>query len=55
MEAGMKINKIKFLNHRWILADFTDGNHWGELLIEFTFDENGNINFQNLGSLIYPK
>lgn len=55
MEAGMKINKIKFLNHRWILADFTDGTYWGELLIEFTFDDNGNINFNNLGSLIYPK
>lgn len=55
MEAGMKINKIKFLNHRWILADFTDGRYWGELLIEFTFDEDGSIHFQNLGALIYPQ
>jgi hypothetical protein len=22
------INKVKVLNHRWIIADFSDGEYW---------------------------
>ena len=32
MEGVMRINKVKILNHKWIIADFTDGTYWGELL-----------------------
>ncbi|HZW77057.1 MAG TPA: hypothetical protein VFF21_01995 [Flavobacteriaceae bacterium] len=53
--GGMKINKIKFLNHKWILADFTDGTYWGELLLQYTLDQNGDIHFENLSSFIYPR
>jgi hypothetical protein len=27
------INKVKILNHRWIIADFSDGNIWGEVFL----------------------
>jgi hypothetical protein len=27
------INKVKILNHRWIIADFSDGNIWGEVYL----------------------
>ena len=30
VHGDFKINKIKFLNHRWIQADFSDGKNWGE-------------------------
>lgn len=52
---GMKVNKIKFLNHRWIIADFTDGIYWGEMLLEYYVNESGEIDFENLGALIYPE
>ena len=29
-----RINRIKFLNHRWGIADCSDGSAWGELWIE---------------------
>ena len=29
------INKVKVLNHRWIIADFSDGNMWGEVLLKY--------------------
>ena len=29
------INKIKVLNHKWVIADFSDGSDWGEILIEY--------------------
>lgn len=55
MNNGMKINKIKFLNHKWILANFTDGSHWGETILEYSVSDNGDLHFQNLGALIYPQ
>ena len=38
------INKVKILNHKWIIADFSNGNRWGEMWIEYYFNEN-EINF----------
>jgi len=55
MNGEMKINKLKFLNHKWILADFTDGSYWGEMILEYSMNENGDLNFNTIASLIYPK
>ena len=32
------INKIKVLNHKWVIADFSDGTDWGEILIEYSIN-----------------
>ena len=42
-ESAYWVNKTKFLNHRWILADFTDGRYWGEMVLEYFFDENNEL------------
>ena len=34
------INKVKILNHKWIIADFSNGSSWGEMWIEYYFDKN---------------
>jgi len=34
------INKVKVLNHKWIIADFSNGNRWGEMWIEYYFNKN---------------
>ena len=31
-------NKIKVLNHKWVIADFSDGTDWGEILIEYSIN-----------------
>lgn len=49
----MKINKLKFLNHRWIVADFTDGTYWGEMVLEYFIEEDQKITFNTLGSVLY--
>ena len=54
LEGSMKINKLKFLNHKWILADFTDGISWGEMLLEYNIDENQSLNILTIASLLYP-
>ena len=49
-----RVNKVHVLNHKWAIADFTDGKRWGEILLKYTVSDSGNINFENLNSLIYP-
>ena len=34
------INKVKILNHKWIIADFSNGSRWGEMWIEYYIDKN---------------
>jgi len=51
----MKINKLKFLNHKWIIADFSDGQLWGEVLIEFFVADNKKVSYTVLSSLLYPQ
>ena len=29
------INKVKVLNHKWVIADFSDGTDWGELWLRY--------------------
>ena len=50
----MKINKIRFLNHKWIIADFTDGKYWGEMVIEYYITNKKQIELTSVVSLLYP-
>lgn len=54
MNNTMKINKIKFLNHKWIQADFTDGTYWGEVLMEYNLNEKNELTLHTIASLLYP-
>lgn len=49
------VNKARFLNHRWIIADFTNGEMWGEAIIKYFLNEDGTVSFENAESVIYAK
>lgn len=49
------INKMKVLNHRWIIADFSNGEYWGEVLLKYFVNEDKSISFETIQSFIYPK
>ncbi len=54
-DAGtFRVNKVHVLNQKWIIADFTNGKRWGELLLSYTINDRGEVAFENLQSLIYP-
>ena len=53
-KGAMRINKLKFLNHRWIQADFSDGSSWGEMIIEYFYDEKMELQLTPIGSVLYP-
>lgn len=53
VNGNFKINKIKLLNSRWIQADFSDGDNWGELIIEYFFNQDNSIELIPLSSFLY--
>lgn len=54
MEGDMRINRVKVLNHKWVIADFTDGTYWGEVFLTYEVGKNGQIAFEPVRSFIYP-
>ena len=51
--AKFQINKIKLLNHRWVICDFSDGLDWGELLIKMTLNDDKTLSFDVLDQTLY--
>lgn len=49
------INKVKILNHRWIIADYSDGEIWGEVLLKYFVNDDNTISFEVIQSLLYQK
>ena len=54
-EGKFIINKAQVLNHRWIVADFSDGEYWGEVLLKYFINDDNSISFEVIQSLLYPK
>lgn len=55
MESDFKINKIKVLNHKWLLADFSDGKYWGDLIIAYELKDDLSIDFTLVDHLLYTR
>ncbi|MFV8367973.1 hypothetical protein [Flavobacterium sp. LB2R40] len=49
------INKVKILNHRWIIADYSNSEIWGEVLLKYFVNEDESITFEVNQSLLYQK
>ncbi len=50
----MLINTIKLLNHKWIVADFSDGQYWGEIFLKYYINEDKTVDFELVESFLYP-
>lgn len=49
------INSMKILNHRWIIANYSNGQIWGEVLIKYFINEDQTVSFQTMDTYLYPK
>lgn len=49
------INKVKIINHRWIIADYSDGEFWGEVLLKYFINDDETVSFEVIQSLLYQK
>lgn len=47
------IAKIKVLNHRWVIADFSNGLRWGEVLLKYFIEEDGSVSFEKGETVLY--
>jgi hypothetical protein len=50
----MLINTVKMLNHKWIIADFSDGEFWGELFLTYEITEDKELKFNLVEYFLYP-
>jgi len=48
------INKVRVLNHQWVIADFSDGTHWGEIFLTYQIDKNVGLSFKLIEHFLYP-
>ena len=53
--SKLLINKVRILNHRWIVANFTDGEYWGEIFVPYEIDENNDLKYKLVEYFMYPK
>lgn len=54
-EQKFIINKIKLLNHRWIIADYSNGKLWGEVLLKYFINDDQTVTFEVMNSYLYPE
>lgn len=54
IDRKMMINTIKMLNHKWIIADFSDGDYWGELFLTYEITNEKQLRFNLVESFLYP-
>ncbi|WP_333809504.1 hydrolase [Flavobacterium sp.] len=49
------VNTSKVLNHRWIIAEFSNGELWGQILVKYFVTEGKPTNFETIETVLYPK
>lgn len=49
------INKAKILNHRWIIAEFSNGDLWGQILVKYFYNEDKPTDFETVETVLYEK
>ncbi len=54
-DSKLLINKVRILNHKWIIANFTDGEFWGEIFVSYEIDKNNDLKYKLVEYLMYPK
>ncbi|WP_245940310.1 DUF4315 family protein [Winogradskyella pacifica] len=54
-DSKLLINKVRVMNHKWIVANFTDGALWGEIFLTYSIDENNDLKYKLVEYFLYPK
>lgn len=49
------INKIKVLNHRWIIAEYSNADLWGQVLIKYFYNDDKPADFETVETVVYEK
>src|SRR5690606_29827464 len=49
------VNKAKVLNHRWIIAEYSNGDLWGQILVKYFFKDREPTKLQTVDTVLYEK
>uniref|UniRef100_UPI0040493039 hydrolase n=1 Tax=Flavobacterium sp. TaxID=239 RepID=UPI0040493039 len=49
------INKVKVLNHRWIIAEYSNADLWGQVLIKYFYNDDKPADFETLETVVYER
>ncbi|BAO56518.1 hypothetical protein [Nonlabens marinus] len=52
---GFQVNDTRFINHKWVLVNFSDNYQWGELLVTYTIKDDKTINLETTASVLNEK
>lgn len=55
MAGDFKINRVQVMNHKFILADFSDGTYWGDMLVRYEIDQEKKVSFEVIDQILYPQ
>ncbi len=52
----MSVDKVKVINHKWVICSFTDGDFWGEMLLSYQVNgKTKELTFELVTEVLYPK
>ncbi|MBP6557422.1 MAG: hypothetical protein KA213_03595 [Flavobacterium sp.] len=54
-EQKFIITKVKLLNHRWIIASYSNGKLWGEVMLKYFIEDDQTVSFEIMNSYLYPE
>jgi len=55
LDGTTKIDRVKLINHKWAVADFTDGTYWGQVLYLYEYTKDKTLRLDVITSHLYPK
>jgi hypothetical protein len=51
----MIINTLRIINHKWVIANYTDGKYWGEIFLKYEIDKENKVSFNLVEYLLYTQ
>ena len=54
-EKPFIVNTSKILNHRWLVAEFSNGDLWGQILVKYFVSVDKPTEFETVETVLYEK
>jgi hypothetical protein len=49
------VNSSKILNHRWLIAEFSNGDLWGQILVKYFVSADKPTEFETVETVLYER
>jgi hypothetical protein len=49
------VNSSKILNHRWLIAEFSNGDLWGQILVKYFVSADKFTEFETVETVLYER